>query len=51
MWKIEVTNLSNGSSQEILLLFLDKRYEFAKITEEFYSPTMKKVLTTMNGMY
>ena len=31
------------------LLFLDKRDHFA-INEEFYNPSIKKILTTINGM-
>ena len=41
--KIDVNNLSVGSLQGFLLLFLDKRHEFC-------NPSIKKVLTTIHGM-
>ena len=50
IWKIDVNNLSVRSLQGLLLLFLDKRDDFANKNEEFYNPSIKKVLTTINGM-
>ena len=49
-WKIDVNNLSDHSLQGLLLLFLDKRDGFANKNEEFYNPSIKKILTTINGM-
>ena len=49
-WKIDVNNLSVRSLQGLLLLFLDKRDDFANKNEEFYNPSIKKILTTINGM-
>ena len=49
-WKIDVNNLSVHSLQGLLLIFLDKRYDFANKIEEFYNPSIKKFLTTINGM-
>ena len=49
-WKIDVNNLSVRSMQGLLLLFLDKRDDFANKNEEFYNPSIKKILTTINGM-
>ena len=49
-WKIDVNNLSFRSLQGLLLLFLDKRVDFANKNEEFYSPSIKKILLTINGM-
>ena len=45
-----MNNLSVHSLQGLLLLFLDKRDDFAKKNEEFYNPSIKKILTTINGM-
>ena len=50
VWKIDVNNLSVYSLQGLLLLFLDKRDDFANKNEEFYNPSIKKVLVTINGM-
>ena len=50
IWKIDVNNLSVRSLQGLLLLFLDKRDDFANKNEEFYNPSIKKILTTTNGM-
>ena len=50
VWKIDVNNLSVRSLQGLLLLFLDKRDDFANKNEEFYNPSIKKVLITINGM-
>ena len=49
-WKIDVNNLSVRSLQGLLLPFLDKRDDFANKNEEFYNPTIKKILVTINGM-
>ena len=49
-WKIDVNHLSDHSLQGLLLLFLDKRDGFANKNEEFYNPSIKKILTTINGM-
>ena len=43
-WKIDVNNLSVWSLQDFLLLFLDKRDDFANKNEEFYNPSIKKIL-------
>ena len=45
-----MNNLSVHSLQGLLLLFLEKRDEFAYKNEEFYNPSIKKILTTINGM-
>ena len=50
IWKIDVNNLSVCSLQGLLLLFLDKREDFANKNEEFYNPSIKKILVTINGM-
>ena len=49
-WKIDVNNLSVRSLQGLLLLFLDKHGDFADKNEEFYSPSIKKILITINGV-
>ena len=49
-WKIDVNNLSVRSLQGLLLLFLDKRDDFANKNEEFYNSNIKKSLVTINGM-
>ena len=49
-WKIDVNNLSVRSLQGLLLLFLDKRDDFANKNEEFYNPSIKKILVTINGI-
>ena len=36
--------------QGLLLLFLGKRNDLPNKNEEFYNPSIKKVLTTINGM-
>ena len=36
--------------QGLLLLFLDKRDDFANKNKQFYNPRIKKVLITINGM-
>ena len=45
-----MNNLSVRSLQGLLLLFLDKRDDFANKNEEFYKPNIKKVFTTINGV-
>ena len=45
-----MNNLSFRSLQGLLLLFLDKRDDVANKNEEFYSPSIKKILVTINGM-
>ena len=49
-WKIDVNNLSVRSLQGLLSLFLDKRDDFVNKNEEFYNPSIKKILLTINGM-
>ena len=49
-WKIDENNVSFCSLQGLLLLFLDKRNNFANKNEEFYNPSIKKILVTINGM-
>ena len=49
-WKIDVNNLSFRSLQGLLLLFLDKRDDFANKNEEFYNPSIMKILVAINGM-
>ena len=49
-WKIDVNNLSDRSLQGLLLLFLDKRDDVANRDEEFYNPSIDKILTTISGM-
>ena len=48
-WKIDVNNLSVPLLQGLLLLFLDKRDDFANKNEKFYNPSIKKILVTING--
>ena len=43
LWKINVNNISVRSLQVLLLLFFDKRDDFANNNEEFYNPSIKKV--------
>ena len=50
VWKIDVKNLSVWSLRGLLLLYLDKHDDFANKNEEFYNPTIKKILVTINGM-
>ena len=50
IWKIDVNNISVRSLQDLLLLFLDKRDNFANKNEEFYNPSIKKILVTIIGM-
>ena len=49
-WKIDVNSLFVCSLQGLLLLLLDKRDDFANKNEEFYDPSMKKILVTINDM-
>ena len=49
-WKIDVNNLSVRSLQGFLLLFPNKRDDFANKNEEFYHLSIKKILTTIDGM-
>ena len=49
-WKIDVNNLFVRSLQGLLLLFLDKRDDFANKDEEIYNRSIKKILVTINGM-
>ena len=46
--KIDVNNLSVRSLQGLLLLFVDKRDDFANKNEEFYNPSIKKISITIN---
>ena len=45
-----MNNQSVRSLRGLLLLFLDKRDDFANKNEEFYNPSIKKILVTINGM-
>ena len=45
-----MNNLSVRSLKGLLLLFLDKRDSFSNKNEEFYNPSIKKILTTINEM-
>ena len=38
------------SLQDLLLLYFDKRDDFANQNHRFYNPTIKPVLATINGM-
>ena len=49
-WKIDVNNLSVCLMQGLLLLFFDKRHDFASKNEEFYNPSIKRIITMINGM-
>ena len=49
-WKIDINNLSARSLQGLLLLFVDQQNDFANKNENFYNPSIKKTLTTINGM-
>ena len=50
IWKIDVNNLYIRSLQGLLLLFLHKPDDFANKNEEFYNPSIKKILVTINRM-
>ena len=45
---IDVNNLSVRSLQGLLLLFIDKRDDFANKNEEFYNPRIKKILVRIS---
>ena len=49
-WKIDVNNLSVRSLQGLLLLFPNKHDDFANKYKDFYHPSIKKILVTINGM-
>ena len=49
-WKTDVNNISVRSLQDLLLLFIDKQNGFANKNEEFYNPSITKILVTVNGM-
>ena len=44
-----MNNLSISSLQGLLLLFLHKPDDFANKNEEFYNPSIKKILVMING--
>ena len=48
--KTDVNNLSVHSLQGLLLLFPDKSDDFASKYEEFYNPSIRKMLKIINGM-
>ena len=48
--KVDINNLSVRSLQELLLLFVDKQNDFANENGKFYNPSIKKILTTINGI-
>ena len=50
VWKIDVNNLAVRSLRGLLLLFIDKYDDFSNKNEEFYNPSIKKILVTINGM-
>ena len=50
VWKIDVNNVSVQLLRGLLLLFLDKHDDFANKNEEFYNPSIEKILVTINGM-
>ena len=45
-----MNNLSVRSLEGLLLLFLDKHDDFTNKNEDFYNPSIKKILTTINEM-
>ena len=45
-----MNNLSVRSLQGLLLLFVDERTGFVYKNEEFYNPSIKKILLTISGM-
>ena len=49
-WKVDVNNLSVCLLQCLLLLFFEKHNDFANKNEEFYNPSIKKILVIINGM-
>ena len=48
--KVDVKNLSVRSWQGLLIIFFDKRDNFVYKNENFYNPTIPKVLTTIIGI-
>ena len=48
-WMIDVNNLPVRTLQVPLLIFLDNRDNFANKNEEFYNPSMKKILIKIDG--
>ena len=50
LWKIDENNLSVRSLQGLLLLCLDKRNDLANKNEEFYNPSINKILVIINGI-
>ena len=50
IWKIDMNNLSVCSLQGLLLLFIDRKTDFANKNEEFYNPNIKKTSVTINGL-
>ena len=48
--KIDVNNLAVRSLRGLLILFLEKHDDFSNKNEEFYNPSIKKILVTINGM-
>ena len=49
-WKIDPNNLSVRSLKGLLLLFLDKRDDFANKNEGLYNLSIKKIFVTINDM-
>ena len=49
-WNIDINNLSVRSLQGLLLLFVDKQSDFGNENEKFYNPSIKKILTSINGI-
>ena len=49
-WKIDVNNLYVRSLKGLLLLFVDKRNDFANKNEEFYNPNIKETSVIIDGM-
>ena len=49
-WKIDMTSISVRSLQGLLLLFLNKRDDFANKNEDFYNPNINKILVAIDGM-
>ena len=45
-----MNNLFDRLLQVLLLLFLDKRDDFANKNKDFQNQRFKKILTTINGM-
>ena len=45
-----MNSLSVRSLQGLLLLFLDKRKGFSNKSEEFYNPSINRILVAINGM-